>query len=127
MQKDSILKSAQHSIKKWKKHLGFVGWKIDAKITTFNRADGYPQQGDFRMNFSKKRATILLGTNLRWSVEEIVLHELVHIMVWPIDQQAISAIRKLPRQKQAKAEDKFLGELEAVVDQITKSFLRVQN
>ncbi len=124
MRKEDIRKSASESIKKWKNRLGFSEWKIDVKIVTFNRADGYPQQGDFRTSHSKNKATILVGIVLKSSVEEIVVHELVHLMLWPIDQKTIAIIKKLPRAKQKKAEGDFLGKLEKVVAQITKSFLR---
>lgn len=126
MEKELIRKLANKSIKKWKSQLGLFGWKIDAKITVFNRADGFPQQGDFRVDYPKKKATILIGASLKSSVEEIIVHELVHIMLWPLDQRVVLMIQNLPPPEQKKAEDNFLGKLEKVVDHITKSFLRTQ-
>src|SRR3989344_7575593 len=119
-------KLANKSVTKWKNRLNFSGWKIDVKIAVFSRTDGFPQQGDFRVNYPKKKATILIGANLKSSVEEIVVHELVHIMLWPLDQKMMSAIKRLPKKKQKKSEDNFLGKLEKVVGRITKSFLRIQ-
>ncbi|MEK9180602.1 MAG: hypothetical protein AAB897_04290 [Patescibacteria group bacterium] len=124
MKKEKIKKLANTSIKKWKSRLGFSDWKIDAKVTVFKRADGFPQDGDFIVNYGKKRATILIGTILKSSVEEIIVHELVHLMLWPIDQKTMSTIRQLPQSKQKRAKSGFLDELEEVVEQITKSFLR---
>ena len=124
MKKELIKKLADCSVKKWKSHLGFSGWEIDAKITVFNRADGFPQQGDFRVDYSKKKATILIGASLKLSVEKIIVHELVHLMLWPLDQKIMSTIKRLPKTEQKRIEDDFLGKLEKVVNRITKSFLR---
>ena len=126
MKKELIIKLANESIKKWKNRLGFSGWKIDTKIMVFNRADGFPQQGDFRVDYLKKKATILIGIILKSSVEEIVVHELVHLLLWPLDQKMMSTIKRLPKTEQKKIEDDFLGKLERIVDHITKSFLRTQ-
>ena len=124
MEKELVRKLADKTIKKWKKRLGFSGWKIDAKITVFKRPDGFPQQGDFRVNYPKKKATILIGASLKLSVEKIIVHELVHLMLWPLDQKIMSTIKRLPKTEQKRIEDDFLGKLEKVVNRITKSFLR---
>lgn len=126
MEEKLIRKLANESVKKWKNRLGFSGWKIDAKIAVFRRTDGFPQQGDFRIDYPKKQATILISTNLKSSVEEIVVHELIHIMLWPLDQKMTSEIKRLSKNIQKKSEDDFLKKLESVVSRITKSFLRIQ-
>ncbi len=123
MKEELIKNLAEKSIKKWKSRLGFSGWKIDAKITVFNRADGFPQDGDIVVNYSKKQATILIGKILKSSVEEIIVHELVHLMLWPLDQKTMSAIKQLPKTEQKKIEDDFLGKLEDMVARITNSLL----
>lgn len=124
MNKELILKTARQNISKWKELLGFSGWKIFPEIAIFKRSDGYPQQGDFRLDYARKKITILIGEELTLSVEEIIVHELVHIMLWPLDQKCVSTIHKLPRAKQKRSESDFLGKLEVVVDQITKGYLR---
>lgn len=126
MKKELIRKLANESIKKWKGRLGFSGWKIDVKITLFKRADGFPQDGDIVMDYQKKKATILIGTILKSPVEEIIVHELVHLMLRPIDQKMVLIIKHLPQSKRKRVEDDFLGKLEKVVGRITKSFLRTQ-
>lgn len=124
MRDKKIRKLTNESIKKWKNRLGFSGWKVDAKIVVFHRPDGYPQQGDFRTNYPKKKATIRIGTILKSPVEEIIVHELIHLMLWPIDQKTMSIVRQLPKTRQKRATSDFLGKLEKVVAQITKSLLR---
>lgn len=124
MEKELIRKLATESIKKWKNQLGFSRWKIDAKIAVFNRVDGFPQDGDIVINYPKKQATILIGKILKSSVEEIVVHEMIHLMLWPLDQNMMLEIKRLPKGEQKRIEDNFLGKLEKVVDHIAKSFLR---
>jgi len=126
MKKEQIKKLANVSIEKWKNRLGFSRWKINVKIVVFNRADGFPQQGDFCVDYSKRKATILIGATLKSSIEEIIVHELIHIMLWLIDQKMVSVIKRMPKNEQKRAEDDFLGRLEKVVDCLTKSFLRIQ-
>lgn len=123
MNKEVITTEARHSLKKWKSRVGFARWRIGVRTKAFHRADGYPQDGDFTANYHAQRATIFLGTEPRHSIEEIVIHELVHIILLPLDQKTISAIRFLPKSKQRREGDSFFGALETVVDQITKGLL----
>lgn len=126
MKSDQIKKLADQSVKKWKSRLEFSGWKIDVKITTFKRADNFPQDGDIVVDYPKKKATILIGTIRKAPIEKIVVHELVHLMLWPLDQNAMLIIKAVKRKRQKKAEENFLGKLEKVVDRITKTFLRLR-
>ncbi|MDO8639024.1 MAG: hypothetical protein Q7R43_05605 [Candidatus Daviesbacteria bacterium] len=117
-------KLAEKNIEKWKIRLGFSDWEISAKITTFRRTDCFLQDGDIIINYPKKQATILIGTILKAPVEEIVIHELVHLMLWPLDQRIISIIKTLPQTEQKRAEEDFLSKLEDVAAQITKVVLQ---
>ena len=124
MEEEAIKKLAKKNIEKWKIRLGFSDWEISAKITAFRRTDGFLQDGDIVVNYSKKQAIILVGTTLKALVEEVVIHELVHLMLWPLDQKIISIIKTLPRTEQKRAEEDFLGKLEDVAAQITKAVLQ---
>lgn len=123
MKKELIRKLANESIKKWKSHLGFSGWKIDARVVIFKRNDNFPQDGDIVIDYLKKKAAILIGTKPKASVEEIVVHELVHLMLWPLDQKMMSAIKRLSQAKQKRIKGDFLGKLENVTAKITKAIL----
>lgn len=126
MKEIEIKKLAKKYIKKWGKRLGFSEWKIGAEITIFKRADHFPQDGDIIIDYPKKKATVLIGVNLKAPIEEVVVHELVHLMLWPLDQNAMSVIKVAKWANRKRTEKKFLGKLEKVVDRITRSFLQAQ-
>jgi len=124
MKEEEIKKLAEGSIKKWKGCLGFSGWKISAQVTAFKRTDDFLQDGDIIVDHPQKQATILIGTILKAPVEEVVVHELIHLMLWPLDKKMISIIKKLPLAEQKREEENFLGKLENVTAQITQAVLR---
>lgn len=123
-QKEKILKEqAEKSLKKWQTRLGFPDWEFEVKVIEFKRPDGFLQDGDIIVNYPKKQATILIGTILKAPVEEIIVHELVHLILWPLDRKTTSIIKLLPKSKQKKGLDDFLGKLEKTAAKITKVFV----
>lgn len=126
MRETKIKRLAEQCVKKWKNHLGFSEWRINVEITTFKRADNFQQDGDIVVDYKKKKATVLIGGILKSSVEEIVVHELAHLLLWPLDQDVMLVIKTVKLNNRNKTEENFLDKLEKAVDHLTKSFLRIQ-
>ena len=71
-------------MKKWQTKLGLNDWHIDVKFVDFKRKD-YKQSGDIKVDLENKKATILFSSNPRKDDEYIVVHELVHLLLWQYD------------------------------------------
>ncbi len=74
----------QNLIKKWQKSLGLEDWNIDFKFVDFDRTD-YRQSGDVEVDIKSKKATILISNNPKFEEEQIIVHELVHLLLWEYD------------------------------------------
>lgn len=111
------MKSIQSTIKNWQDKLGLQEWKIDFELVDkFARKDNYPQTGDIKVNLQKKQATILILKTAP-KTEEIVAHELVHLLLWEWDH----SIEKLARNKQA--QEKHMEFLENTTWKLTRILL----
>ncbi len=112
------MKNIQELIKKWQDKLELQNWKIGFEIVDeFKRADDYPQTGDIKFDIKNKTTTILILKGAK-KIEEIVVHELAHLVLlsWDlsIDQSA----------KTKKAREKHLGILENTAWILTKILLK---
>lgn len=108
------LSEAEKFLKFYQKKLNLTDWKLFVKLTVFNRTD-YEQTGDIEVDLNNKSAVLLIsekdtGKNLN----ETVLHELVHLLLWELDQFA---------EENVQDKKQYLSLLEKTVDQITKSIL----
>lgn len=101
-------------IEKWQNILHLSDWKIDYKFVDFKRADNYPQKGDIEVNTQTKIAIILLKEDQQ-DIENTIVHELVHLMLWDLDHYA-------ERQLLNNQKDKYLELLESTVTNLTKIF-----
>ena len=124
MKKETRKKQAENVLKKWKNFLGFGSWKFKVKVIKFQREDGFLQDGDIKVNYLKKQASIVIGNQLKASAEEIVVHELVHLMLWKFDRKMALIIKSLHKLGQEKAMDEYLGKLEKIVKMITMVFIK---
>lgn len=112
------MKNIQTIIKKWQDKLGLRKWKIDFKLVNeFKRKDSYPQSGDIRVDLRKRQVTILI-IKTATRTEEIIVHELVHLLLWEWDHQ----LEKLCKNKQEL--EKHLSILENTTWKLTKILLK---
>lgn len=88
----------------------------------------WPKSGDFRIDCDDKKAVLLLNTvNPRQeNPEEVILHELMHLKMYPLDQVTESLIENTFEEGSAAsgfAYQQFFHALEQTVEELTKCFL----
>lgn len=74
----------QRLIKKWQQVLSLEDWTLNIRLVDFNRKD-YQQSGDIEVDRKHKKATILFSNNPQKEDEYIVVHELIHLLLWEYD------------------------------------------
>lgn len=86
-------------------------------VDKFARQDNYPQTGDIKVNLQKKQATILI-LKTTTKTEEVIVHELVHLLLWEWDHQ----LERSCKNKQER--EKHMEILENTVWKLTKILLK---
>ena len=88
----------------------------------------FRKTGDIKIDCDNRNAIVILnlsGTN-QSNLEEVIVHELFHLKMYPLDQVTESLLLSVfpddsPAQRFAYAE--FFGALEQTVEELTKCFL----
>ena len=88
----------------------------------------WPKTGDFKIDCEDRKAVIMLNAVNPKSenMEEVVLHELMHLKMYPLDQVTESLILStFPEESPAQdfAYRQFYMNLEMTVEELTKCFL----
>lgn len=110
----------------WQRQLSLGDWNLSIKIVEFNRKD-YIQSGDIRVFPEEKKAVVLL-TNAPFKDEEYVLvHELVHLILWDLDTFSEKIILERFPEKLVGKHGKYMDKLENTVDHLTKIFINNVN
>jgi hypothetical protein len=71
-------------MKKWVKRLELNDWNIKLKITEFKRKD-FRQSGDIKVDMKNKKAALLMTNSPFKNEEEVIIHELIHLLLWKYD------------------------------------------
>jgi len=112
------IKELNHMLNKWQKKLLLNDWDISIKIVDFLRTD-YRQSGDFEINAKAKKATILLTQNPFKNEETVLVHELIHVLLWDMDSFSENAIIKTCKKFEGN-HLKYMEKLENLVDSLVK-------
>ena len=104
-------------LRHWQRVLGLQAWEIGLAYKKFERTD-FVQSGDFEANSDAKKATIILADEQTGRDSSVILHELIHVLLWKHDSFSESKIG-------AESRDEYLELLENVVDQLTKTILQL--
>ena len=96
--------------------LGLEDWMLNFKLVDFKRTD-YPQSGDIEVDQKNRKATILFSNNPQKNDEYIVVHELVHLLLWEYDRFCENLVSK--NQK-----DRYFNLLEDTAVKFTDILLR---
>ena len=88
----------------------------------------WPKTGDFRIDCDDRKAILLLNTvnSKQENLEEVIVHELMHIKMYPLDQVTESLITNCFEEGSAAgrfAYQQFFTTLEQTVEELTKCFL----
>lgn len=102
-----------------------LGW--DVKLE-FVEDPAWPKTGDFKIDCDDRKAILLLNAAnpKQENPEEVIVHELMHLKLYPLDQLTESLILSSFEEGSA-AQDfayrQFFGALEQTVEELTKCFL----
>lgn len=88
----------------------------------------WPKTGDFRIDCDDRKAVLMLNANnpKQENPEEVIIHELMHIKMYPLDQVTESLILStFPEESPAQdfAYRQFYTALEQTVEELAKCFL----
>jgi len=105
-------------LKKWQKNLLLDKWKLSLGMVDFKRKD-YKQSGDIKVDLKNKSAIILLSENPFLNEEEVLVHELMHLILWDFDifcEKVVLGKDKLQKNQH----EKYMGKLEDTVEHLTQ-------
>ena len=99
----------------------------DVKLE-FVEDPSWPKTGDFRIDCDDRKAVLMLNANnpKQENVEEVIIHELMHIKMYPLDQVTESLLLSaFPEESPAQdfAYRQFYSTLEQTVEELAKCFL----
>ena len=88
----------------------------------------WPKTGDFKIDCDDRKAILLLNIvgPKQENIEEVIVHELMHIKMYPLDQVTESLITNCFEEGSAAREfayQQFFTALEQTVEELTKCFL----
>ena len=88
----------------------------------------WPKTGDFKIDCDDRKAILLLNTvnPKQENLEEVIIHELMHIKMYPLDQVTESLIKNCFEEGSAAsrfAYQQFFTALEQTVEELAKCFL----
>ena len=88
----------------------------------------WPKTGAFRIDCDDRKAVLMLNANnpKQENVEEVIIHELMHIKMYPLDQVTESLLLSaFPEESPAQdfAYRQFYSTLEQTVEELAKCFL----
>ena len=78
------LKEAQNSLEFWQNKLNMGDWSLSVKLVDFDRAD-YIQTGDFKVGPEREAVILISKTPTDKDIYGVILHELVHVLLWKMD------------------------------------------
>lgn len=88
----------------------------------------WPKTGDFKIDCDDRKAILLLNTGnpTQENLEEVIIHELMHIKMYPLDQVTESLITNCFEAGSAASKfayQQFFTTLEQTVEELAKCFL----
>ncbi|HOP26876.1 MAG TPA: hypothetical protein PLM22_06365 [Candidatus Sabulitectum sp.] len=115
---------AGECLRKWQRVLRLSDW--DIKLTTVST--DWRKSGDVKIDRDNRMAAVLLHESIpEEHLEEVLVHELLHLKVYGMDQMIERLIELLYPEEEdpgrAFAMDSFMLELETTVEDLTKAML----
>ena len=89
---------------------------------------GWRKTGDFKIDWDDRKAILMLNaaSPVQENIEEVIVHELMHIKMYPLDQVTESLIANCFEEGSAAsgfAYQQFFTALEQTVEELSKCFL----
>lgn len=116
-------------IKKWQDILRLRDWDIKLKIVEKE----WRKSGDIKIDMDDKKAVMLINNNPKsTNLEELVVHELLHLKLWGMDQMIEGFIVQTFGEddndvKKEFAMTQFFTLLESTVEDLAKAFLKAND
>lgn len=113
-------------LNKWKDILRLRDWDIKLEIVDKE----WRKSGDIKIDMDDKKAVMLINNNPKsTNLEELVVHELLHLKLWGMDQMLEGFINQVfgTNEDDIKREfaiTQFFIMLESTVEDLTKGFLK---
>ncbi len=113
-------------ISKWQDILRLRDW--DVKLIIVNTP--WRKSGDIKIDITDKKAVLLINSTPKsTNLEELVVHELLHLKLWGMDQMIEELISKVfgTEKEDVKREfamSQFFTLLESTVEDLAKGFLK---
>jgi hypothetical protein len=115
----------QGLVLKWQDILRLRDWDIQVRIVDKD----WRKSGDIKMDMDDKKAVILINNNPKsTNLEELVVHELLHLKLWGMDQMIEGLIISIFGEddtdpKKEFAMSQFFTLLESTVEDLAKGYL----
>lgn len=123
------IKEAEDLVKKWQTILKLNDWNI----SVYPVSKEWRKTGDIKIDSDNHRAVLMLNNfNPKFNdIEPIVVHELLHLKLWGLDQtieQLITIVfgENEDDPKREYAMTKFMEILEPTVEDLAKSFMSME-
>ncbi|WP_055667729.1 hypothetical protein [Desnuesiella massiliensis] len=113
-------------LNKWQDILRLRDWDIKLKIVDKE----WRKSGDIKIDMDDKKAVMLINNNPKsTNLEELVVHELLHLKLWGMDQMLEGFINQVfgtneDDMKKEFAMNQLFIMLESTVEDLTKGFLK---
>ncbi len=111
---------------RWTRKLRVVpAWDVRLELV---EDQAWPKTGDIRIDCDDRKAVVLLNAvrPKQENPEEVIVHELMHLKLYPLDQTTEALIDSSfpePGSQRDFAETMFMTTLEQTVEELTKCFL----
>jgi hypothetical protein len=117
-------KNVEKYLSKWQNKFQLQDWDISIKIIRTH----WRKSGDIKVDLENKKATLFINHKPKClNLEEIVVHELLHIKLYGLDQMIEDLISILYGKRNTKkrqfAWNQFMSLLETTVEDLTKGYL----
>jgi hypothetical protein len=121
--RDSIGKEAlERMARHWQPILGLQNWTIRVELVEFTRES---QSGDVKVDDVSKTALVLMTKRPFRNEEQVLLHELLHVVLWPLDRTAMDLAEVAPKggREHELGTTMVFRALEPVTEQLTAALL----
>ena len=110
---------------RWQPILRLADWDIDLRLVTGE----WRKSGDIKIDLDDRKAVLLLNAEPRSeNLEEVIVHELVHLRLYAMDQMLVELLDAVfgtdaEEPRRAFAETRFMGLLESTTEDLAKALL----
>ena len=117
-------KIAHQTLARWQRTLRLNDWDITIKIMDHS----WRKSGDIKIDLEDRKAVLLLNEKPKCqNLDELVIHELMHLKLWEMDQMIEELIDAVYGKKDTAQRDfaytQFMKTLETTVEDLTKGLL----